>query len=387
MLLVSVPITILSLVFSFVAPRNIYVGNIESNKEQLNNIALVANLEWEDHGFTYALRNEINNINYVTGIEFTIFEGENQFMTTTTWGDSRSGAFIANADIVRKVLDTKEPYFVADVLFEEHSFCSYYLPIMQGDNAIGVVFAAKNVDEVNAQMRRITAIILAGSWSTFLIAGAIALVTFRKMRKDLQNTVSYLTDISEGKLDTDIDDRLLSRNDELGDVGKSARTMRESIKTLINFDSLTGLLNRRACQECLNKAIENDSSTLFVALGDLDKFKSINDTYGHAAGDKVLKEVSKVFAELMSGKGVASRWGGEEFLFVFKDHKVEEIEDILNEIISRVRVLKFEHEGKEFGLTISIGLGQFESSLDKLIISADKNMYKAKDLGGNRLVK
>lgn len=387
MLLVTIPITILSLVFSFVAPRNIYVGNINSNKTELHDICLIVHAEVEEHGFSYALRNDIVKFNSMTDIEFTIFEGNERYITTTTWVNASTTNFIADPLVVEKVLETKESVFIANILFEEHSFCSYYMPIMQGSDAIGVVFAAKNVDAVNGDMRKAIATILIGSWSTFALAGAIALVTFVKMSKDLKSTVSYLTDISEGKLDTDIDDRLLSRNDELGDVGKSAKTMRDSIKNLINYDSLTGLVNRRACHEFLRKAKNTDPSNLYIGLGDLDKFKAINDTYGHAAGDKLLKEASKVFAELMNGKGIASRWGGEEFLFVFQDLKEQEIVDTLNEIISRVRTIELEHEGQTFKTAISIGLGKFESSLDKLIGKADKNMYKAKELGGNRLVK
>lgn len=253
MLLVTIPITILSLVFSFVAPRNIYVGNINSNKTELHDICLIVHAEVEEHGFSYALRNDIVKFNSMTDIEFTIFEGNERYITTTTWVNASTTNFIADPLVVEKVLETKESVFIANILFEEHSFCSYYMPIMQGSDAIGVVFAAKNVDAVNGDMRKAIATILIGSWSTFALAGAIALVTFVKMSKDLKSTVSYLTDISEGKLDTDIDDRLLSRNDELGDVGKSAKTMRDSIKNLINYDSLTGLVNRRACHEFLRK--------------------------------------------------------------------------------------------------------------------------------------
>lgn len=385
--LVTVPITILSLIFSVVAPRNIYIGTVESSKEELNNICLVAHLEYDERGFSYALRNKINDINFVTGIELTVFKGEEQFITTTTWGDSNSSSFIADPAIVGEVISKQENVFVADILFEEHSFCAFYMPIIESGNAIGVIFAAKNVDEVNAQMRRMIALIIGGSWTTILLIGAIAFITFGKMRKDLKSTVTYLSDISEGKLDIDINERLINRYDEIGDVGKSAKTMKESIESLINYDSLTGLVNRRACQECLNKASENSPETLYVALGDLDKFKTINDTYGHGAGDEVLRRVSEVFAELMNGKGVASRWGGEEFLFVFTKSQEQEIEDLLNEIIARVRTLSFEHDGKTFSTTISIGLSRYSTSIDKLILDADRNMYKAKAKGGNKLIK
>lgn len=387
LLFIIIPTVILSFVFSIVAPRNIYLGNVESNKTELSNVVSFVIDEYEEHGFSQDLKDRINSQHEKTGIEFIVFKGEEEFMTTMSWSDENGEKFQIPEEISKKVINDKEDYFSVNVLFEKNSYCGYYAPIIENGNTIGIVFAAKNTENINSQIRRIIITIIAASWSATLAVTLVALFFMRRMRKDLESAVTYVQGISSGSLYLEMDERVLKRNDEIGDVGRSAKAMKESLECLINYDPLTSLINRRTCLEILKKYEAEDPSCLYVALGDLDNFKIVNDTYGHAAGDQVLQETTKIFREITGNKIHVSRWGGEEFLFVFSDIEEQTIENTLNEIISRIRIHKFESEGKEYSVTISIGLTKYAESIDKTISKADKNMYKAKEKGKNILVK
>ncbi len=384
--LIFIPTIILSFVFSFVSTRNIYVGNMESKKSELQTACYFFLEDYYENGESPNYRDHLLFFSESTGNEYSIIIGKDVVLTTIENADLANNKQTINDTIYSNVILNNSEYFLPRLLMEGKEYCCYYMPIIKDNAVIGCVFAGRTLEFMDAQMRSIIILINAGAWSTTIAAAVIAWVILGKMKKDLGSAVTYLHGISDGILNNDIDEKLLTRRDEIGDVGKSAKTMKESIETLINYDMLTGLLNRRACQECMSKH-KDEANSFYVALGDLDGFKKVNDTYGHLKGDEVLKSVSKVFKELTDGKGVASRWGGEEFVFAFYDMEESEIVDLLNEIIARVRIIKFESCGEAFNITISIGLEKYTDSIDKVILGADRKMYKAKDRGGDTLVK
>lgn len=159
-------------------------------------------------------------------------------------------------------------------------------------------------------------------------------------------------------------------------------------------DSLTSLNNRRGFDLALASAIETVSagnSTFSLMILDIDHFKSINDTYGHLVGDKVLTGIARQLFKQMRGNDYLSRFGGEEFAILLLDTPITgafTVAENLRKSIERLR-LKHTKTGEQFGkVTISIGIASFraEESADALIQRCDKALYRAKSLGRDRTV-
>lgn len=157
------------------------------------------------------------------------------------------------------------------------------------------------------------------------------------------------------------------------------------LSQMATHDSLTGLWARRAASEMLGDLWDEclrGNEQFTVAMGDVDDFKSINDTYGHGAGDTVLKSVSALFMPLMT-----FRWGGEEFLFVFpgqsKGETLEEVETLSQKIAG----LTFCFDGRELHTSMTFGLADSTegSTIEEIVSIADQRMYKGKRAGKNRV--
>lgn len=156
-------------------------------------------------------------------------------------------------------------------------------------------------------------------------------------------------------------------------------------------DPLTGLYNRRAMLEYLEELIEGTKrhgSWFNVALGDIDFFKKINDGYGHEAGDAVLKHIAELLSTYMKSKGAVARWGGEEFLLVFKEINGEEAAAELEKIRSMIEKSRVSYKGQEIAVTMTFGIDEYSSSypIDYTISSADKKLYIGKGKGRNRVI-
>jgi len=150
-------------------------------------------------------------------------------------------------------------------------------------------------------------------------------------------------------------------------------------------DVLTGLLNRRALQYRLQTLSRTPETKLVAMLMDIDHFKQINDTYGHAAGDLLLGAIGNLLQEY----ALAARWGGEEFLLVFKDQALATASEIGERLLARLRELKLTTEdGEVISATASLGIAALrsEESFEKLIDRADRAMYHAKASGRDRAV-
>lgn len=166
----------------------------------------------------------------------------------------------------------------------------------------------------------------------------------------------------------------------------------EKLHVLASLDPLTGLLNRRSMSEYLEKKEKEyrkgNMEHLSIALGDIDFFKKINDTYGHECGDIVLKQLAAVFKECLSGKGAISRWGGEEFLFALNRMNGDEALVILSKMQDRLREMKIPYGDEVVKVTMTFGLSEFDfmSGIDASVNEVDKKLYRGKEAGRNRIV-
>ncbi len=157
-------------------------------------------------------------------------------------------------------------------------------------------------------------------------------------------------------------------------------------------DSLTRLFNHKQGDILLQKEmdrVERNSLPLTIAMLDLDFFKKINDTYGHTAGDEVLITISKVLTGQLRKCDIVSRYGGEEFLVILPDTEIKNAISVLNRVKQTIENTRFKFNGKDFGVTASFGLSQYDTERhhDKcsFINDADRRLYAAKSHGRNRM--
>lgn len=155
-------------------------------------------------------------------------------------------------------------------------------------------------------------------------------------------------------------------------------------------DSATGLLNKRACMEYTKSVIASkDDKIHYMIMFDVDNFKSINDTYGHLFGDEVLSKIAGIINANLNGRGIAGRFGGDEF-YIFTDNiKDEEDLRILLTTMRKELQYAFDSRIEDFGVTLSVGVSLFPkdgTDYEELFRKADKCLYLAKEKGRNRFI-
>ncbi len=160
----------------------------------------------------------------------------------------------------------------------------------------------------------------------------------------------------------------------------------EALHRLTEIDPLTGLLNRRGMMERFESETARQArqgGSLGLLLLDLDYFKRINDTYGHAAGDLALCETAKVLQASKRGYDHVARWGGEEFLVLLPNCAEADLLAIAERIRQSVRALEIQAGGQSFHFTASIGTHHPNTpqTLDTMLQKVDGALYAAKDAG------
>ncbi|HET8784896.1 MAG TPA: diguanylate cyclase, partial [Candidatus Limnocylindrales bacterium] len=157
------------------------------------------------------------------------------------------------------------------------------------------------------------------------------------------------------------------------------------------YDRLTGVANRQSLLAALFNEVERATRygrPLSVAFVDIDHFKSVNDTYGHAVGDVVLRGVAQTISENLRASDMIGRYGGEEFMLILTETDVEEGSVLTEKLRTLVGRQRFAVEGApEIAVTISIGIAGGVGTklrMDNLVRDADAAMYSAKSLGRNQ---
>lgn len=168
------------------------------------------------------------------------------------------------------------------------------------------------------------------------------------------------------------------------------RELNARLQQISAQDDLTGLPNRRFMQEQLAQQIadaERNGTLFSIALVDIDRFKAINDRYGHAVGDEVLVRVAASLKLAIRESDVCARWGGEEFLMLFPGCSLVDAEKLSERIRASVASVPIRATPAE-GISVSIGVAEYVrgESLDTALRRADEALYRAKEAGRNRVV-
>jgi len=177
--------------------------------------------------------------------------------------------------------------------------------------------------------------------------------------------------------------RLVGLNDELLEA-------QHALEILARTDALTKVLNRRAIVDELEREVDRaarEGSPLGLGMLDIDHFKVVNDTYGHAAGDAVLCEVVRRILGVMRPYDTFGRFGGEEFLVLVPGVGERELQEVLERIRNVIGCTVVVVEGHELLVTVSLGgATRGSESADGLIARADDALYAAKEQGRDRVV-
>lgn len=217
--------------------------------------------------------------------------------------------------------------------------------------------------------------ILGATLVMFLAAGAAILLLWsfnRRLNKQKQITQAF-------------NERLQAQLAE--NLALQAKLRDEAIR-----DPLTGLFNRRYLEETLERELSRagrEQSSLSLAMLDIDHFKRLNDTHGHAAGDVILRSLSTLLRDYTRTEDVVCRYGGEEFVVVFPATSLPHAMQRMEQLRAAIESLRVSYERMVLQNTISIGIAAFPvhgKTSRQLLQAADMALYEAKESGRNRVM-
>ena len=337
----------------------------------------------------------IDSLKEATGAEITIFYKDVRMLTTIQ--DAEGKRFIGSGVstvICQDVLDLKEAKFYDGVVIGNNTYCAYYMPLLtENGGCIGMIAVAKPAEVIKELVFKAVIPIAFIIVVAMLTAGFISFRYAKNLATAIGNLQKALANVAKGDLSKEPHYTVMGRNDEISDMGKSVVAMQKSLHVLIERDALTELYNRRCANQRLKKMMkkaENTGTKFCIAIGDIDFFKKVNDTYGHEVGDKVLVAVAKAMKATMTGKGFVARWGGEEFLIVYDETEYADGLKKLKAVLENVRKLEIPDERFEMPIkvTMTFGItpGSAEDDMDRLLRIADERLYNGKNGGRNQIV-
>lgn len=389
---------------------DMYPGDF--NSIQLNEAIYLLKGEHQFNGdFEY-----VDKVKEKTGYDVTICYMNYAVATTLTDNSGTRLVGAADSDVVyNDVIVEGNVNFYPEVDFNKQDYMAYYTPFRNADgDVVGMLCIASATDSLKTLVWQAIVPLICIAVIAMLIACIFTYRYSKKFIDAISRIQKYMKKVSDGDFLSDIDYAVESRNDEIGQMGFDAQKTARILRKLVEEDQLTQLNNRRSADKKIKATISNyieKGVDFCVALGDIDFFKEVNDTYGHEAGDKVLMAVADTLKNFMADKGYAIRWGGEEFLLIFDKGKVElescarSIEGMLDqiralEIVSGDQIIKvnmtfgllecekddieaFENFTEEHEESKDVYL---KSRMDYYISEADKRLYYGKERGRNQLV-
>lgn len=258
------------------------------------------------------------------------------------------------------------------------------------------LFIAENYEKafsglIHARRRNIIIICCFG-----VLMGIVAYLLTREIMVPLSALTRGAERVADGDLDVQLPVR---RNDEIGfattvfnDMVAKLKLSQTKLEQLATTDTLTGLNNRKRVMSILRDHYEyyrRYETAFSVLMLDVDHFKLVNDTYGHQAGDTILKQVAELFNENLRNVDSAGRYGGEEFLVILAESGVDESIQAAERIRKAVASHLFIHADQEIQVHISVGIGRIhkqDGDEHQVVRRADMALYRAKNEGRNRVV-
>ena len=306
-------------------------------------------------------------------------------------------------------MNALEPRPILEVLVVDDSPVSrkIFEPLLPAD-LYSVSYACNGSEALRAFKEKAPSIVI----TDWLMPDISGLELCRRIREDKSASYTYLIVMTINKeedavlraMEAGADDFLVkpfNSNEMLARVGVGRRIIElhrrlenksAELEEVASTDVLTGLPNRRAIEEWANKQLRGarrHGFPIWVVLGDLDQFKEINDTFGHEAGDTVLRTFADTLRRLTRISDMCGRLGGDEFLIVISHASATNIEVAINRFRELFGSLSFPFAGQSVSISASFGvagsgIGSFQD-FDALVRKADEMLYQAKRVGRNRV--
>lgn len=333
---------------------------------------------------------KIDELKEKSGADITVFYGAVRVFTTIKDEEGERVIYtMAPEEVQEKVLYQGEEYFADNILVQGVPYFGYYVPLCDAHgDIVGMVFAGEPRKEARSIVLGYIVKLVAVILFFVLLMVLAAFVASRSIIASLQEVKTFLGKVAKGDLEAVPSKKLKQRNDEIGELGSYIMKVRDSLKDMIERDPLTLLYNRRYCDRQLNKMERCGEDYYTAVIADVDFFKKINDMYGHSCGDYVLKELSSEMENLVRGKGFVARWGGEEFLMIFKNMTEQQVYRELTHFLQKIRDKEFCYENEKFSITMTFGVEQRkkEEKAEEVIRRADQKLYEGKQGGRNVIV-
>ena len=320
-------------------------------------------------------------------------------------------------------------------------FLSGYAPLKNGAGRY-LVGLDMRADEVQRKFRTIRIAGLASLGVSIVLAWAFSWWLARRITRPVHTLVARAGEIAEGRLEGTVEDD--GQQDEIGDLARAFNRMsarlaasrqetegameklRESYDTLehrvrertaelaavnedlrreiegrvrveqelakaATTDFLTGLLNRLAMLRLLEQEmgrIQRTTAPFSLVLGDLDNFKTINDTFGHEAGDEVLIRVASILRDNLRAQDAVARWGGDELLMFLPETPPAGALEVARKILEAMSACSIEADGQRLEVRLSLGVSAIAPGMtvNDCLRLADRALYRAKSAGRNRVV-
>ncbi|MCM3728308.1 EAL domain-containing protein [Neobacillus cucumis] len=307
-----------------------------------------------------------------------------------------------DAAYIKKAVNTKKVQSYNDTL-NKKSVLKTFVPVFPKSGQPFVIGLAYNYGLIQDELRHELFMHILLSLAIMLIVLIVSFIFSRSITEPIGYIVEQVNEIAQGNFGKHLD---LNRKDELGLLTENVNAMSTDLhryvedlqqsKALIeyqaNHDPLTGLLNRRFLQEKLSSIMiqaDEKKETVSVLFIDMDRFKQVNDSYGHNKGDELLNIIAaRVENCLDLEKSFLIRQGGDEFIILLLSHDKEETKAAAERLIETLRK-PYMIDGNEFYLGASIGISLYPehtTNMDTLISYADMAMYNAKKNGGNKAI-
>lgn len=328
-----------------------------------------------------------------SGTDVTIFYKDVRVITTIKDknGDPIVGTRI-NSIVKKEVYEGRQAHFYSKSTIENENYFSYYCPLFdENDQCVGMVFAGKPSDYVDWIVWKSVVPILLLVLLSMIVLIFVIWNYADHLNRAFRQLQRFLGNVEEGDFTVELSEMLTKRKDEIGQMAGTAVRMQHSLRDLVQRDSLTGLYNRHYGEIWMKQVKEEARDTgepFSIAIADIDFFKKFNDCYGHDCGDMVLRKVSELLQTQVGRQGYVSRWGGEEFLIIFKRFTLEESVNFAEEIREKLHrtELRYHNDGFHVTLTIGVAAGDSEKSIESMVKCADCALYEGKRNGRDQVV-
>ena len=337
------------------------------------------------------------------GIKIFIFSGKDDFLSRLHSVRAGIHSYVTKpADIPSLVglirnhlnLNINKPNHIL-VVDDQISVAEFYSTILE--QAGMKVTIETNPCEVLAAMQAHTPDLLLLDLNMPIVNGDELAAVIRQQEQYQSIPILFLSANANPDKKTDLleigSDDLLSKGmapEELVRHVKSRVDRAKILTAMMYQDSLTGLLNHAQIQLAAERVFlqaKRKNSSFTIIMIDIDKFKLVNDTYGHLNGDRVIKALAQLLQQRLRVTDYIGRFGGEEFLIILPDINISDTENIINSLRKSFSLIDFKDKGLSFNVTFSAGVATNKdmNTFIEQIKMADVALYKAKKLGRNRV--